>query len=40
VTERNRELLNLVVVGLLTAAGFASVYLASQKVPEFSPVSL
>ena len=39
-TARNRELLNLLVVGLLTAAGFASVYLASQEVPEFSTASL
>jgi cell division protein FtsW (lipid II flippase) len=37
---RNRELLNLAVVGLLTTAGFAAVYLASQEVPEFSPTSL
>ena len=29
---RNRELLNLVLVGLLTAAGFASVYMARQAV--------
>jgi cell division protein FtsW (lipid II flippase) len=40
VSERNRELLNLLVVGMLTAVGFASVYLASQDVPEFSTVSL
>ena len=39
-TARNRELLNLLVVGMLTAAGFASVYLASQDVPEFDTVSL
>ena len=39
-TERNRELLNLVVVGALTATGFAAVYLARQDVPEFSTVSL
>ena len=39
-SERNRELLNLLVVGLLTTAGFASVYLASQDVPEFSTTSL
>ena len=37
---RNRELLNLVLVGMLTAAGFAAVYLASQEVPEFSATSL
>ena len=29
---RNRELLNLVVVGALTALGFASVYIARQSV--------
>ncbi|MBA2614619.1 MAG: FtsW/RodA/SpoVE family cell cycle protein [Actinobacteria bacterium] len=39
-TARNRELLNLFVVGLLTACGFASVYLASQDIPEFSTTSL
>ncbi len=39
-TARNRELLNLVVVGLVTASGFAAVYLASQEVPEFSTTSL
>ncbi len=39
-TLRNRELVNLLAVGLLTAIGFASVYLASQDVPEFSTVSL
>jgi cell division protein FtsW (lipid II flippase) len=39
-TLRNRELLNLGVVGLLTTAGFVAVYLASQEVPEFSPTSL
>ena len=37
---RNRELLNLLVVGALTAIGFASVYLASQEVPQFETVSL
>ncbi len=37
---RNRELLNLAVVGLVTAAGFAAVFLASQDVPEFSATSL
>ncbi len=37
---RNRELLHLVTVGMLTAVGFASVYLASQEVPEFSTTSL
>ena len=39
-TARNRELLNLLVVGLVTAAGFASVYLASQRVPAFDTTSL
>jgi cell division protein FtsW (lipid II flippase) len=37
---RNRELLNLFVVGAVTLAGFAAVYLASQEVPEFSTTSL
>jgi cell division protein FtsW (lipid II flippase) len=32
--------LNLLVVGLLTATGFLSVYLASQDVAEFSTISL
>jgi cell division protein FtsW (lipid II flippase) len=40
VTLRNRELLNLAVVGLVTGVGFAAVYLASQDVPEFSTTSL
>jgi cell division protein FtsW (lipid II flippase) len=40
VTARNRELLNLGVVGLVTAAGFAAVYLANQNVPEFDLTSL
>ena len=31
-TERNRELVNLFVVGVLTALGFASVYIARQDV--------
>ncbi|MBD0290744.1 MAG: FtsW/RodA/SpoVE family cell cycle protein [Thermoleophilia bacterium] len=39
-TARNRELANLVVVGAVTACGFAAVYLASQDVPEFSSASL
>ena len=30
-TERNRELANLFVVGMLTALGFASVYIARQS---------
>ena len=29
---RNRELANLIVVGMLTAIGFASVYIARQAV--------
>ena len=37
-SERNRELLNLVVVGLLTGLGFASVYIARQS--EISTGSL
>jgi cell division protein FtsW (lipid II flippase) len=40
VSLRNRELLNLAAVGLLTTIGFAAVYLASQDVPEFSTTSL
>src|SRR5215831_17274202 len=35
---RNRELLNLVVVGMLTALGFASVYIAEKS--QVSTVSL
>ena len=35
---RNRELLNLVVVGMLTALGFASVYIAREA--QVSTVSL
>jgi cell division protein FtsW (lipid II flippase) len=38
VSERNRELLNLIVVGLLTGLGFASVYIARQA--EISTGSL
>jgi cell division protein FtsW (lipid II flippase) len=38
VTLRNRELLNLLVVGVLTGLGFASVYIARQS--EISTVSL
>jgi cell division protein FtsW (lipid II flippase) len=37
-SERNRELLNLVVVGMLTGLGFASVYIARQS--EVSTESL
>ena len=38
-TERNRELLNLVVVGMLTALGFASVYIARQEVVSTASLS-
>src|SRR5437588_129222 len=36
---RNRELLNLVVVGALTALGFASVYIARQSVVSTASLS-
>jgi cell division protein FtsW (lipid II flippase) len=36
---RNRELLNLLLVGLLTAAGFASVYIARQDVVSAGSLS-
>ena len=36
---RNRELLNLTVVGALTAIGFASVYIARQEVISTSSLS-
>src|SRR4051794_20120002 len=36
---RNRELLNLVVVGTLTALGFASVYIARQSVVSLASLS-
>jgi cell division protein FtsW (lipid II flippase) len=39
VTFRNRELLNLLGVGLLTAAGFASVYIARQEVVSTASLS-
>src|SRR5204863_4921360 len=39
VTLRNRELLNLVVVGTLTALGFASVYIARQSVVSTASLS-
>jgi cell division protein FtsW (lipid II flippase) len=39
-TLRNRELLNLIAVGALTAIGFAAVYIASQDVPQFGATSL
>jgi cell division protein FtsW (lipid II flippase) len=34
VTQRNRELLNLIAVGLLTAIGFASVYIARSSLVD------
>jgi cell division protein FtsW (lipid II flippase) len=39
VTLRNRELLNLGLVGLLTAAGFASVYIARSEVVSAASLS-
>jgi cell division protein FtsW (lipid II flippase) len=39
VTLRNRELLNLIVVGTLTALGFASVYIARQSVVSTASLS-
>jgi cell division protein FtsW (lipid II flippase) len=39
VTLRNRELLNLIVVGMLTALGFASVYIARQAVVSTASLS-
>jgi cell division protein FtsW (lipid II flippase) len=39
VSLRNRELLNLVVVGTLTAIGFASVYIARQSVVSTASLS-
>ena len=38
-TYRNRELVNLLVVGLLTATGFASVYIARQDVVSTASLS-
>src|SRR2546429_4709323 len=38
-TLRNRELLNLVVVGVLTGLGFASVYIARQSVVSTASLS-
>ncbi len=38
-TARNRELLNLIVVGMLTAAGFASVYIAQKGVVSTASLS-
>src|SRR4029450_2549865 len=37
---RNRELLNLIAVGLLTAIGFASVYIARAEPSELDATSL
>ncbi len=37
---RNRELLNLIAVGLLTAIGFASVYIARSEPSELDAGSL
>jgi cell division protein FtsW (lipid II flippase) len=39
VSYRNRELLNLTLVGVLTAIGFASVYIARQEVVSTSSLS-
>jgi cell division protein FtsW (lipid II flippase) len=39
VTARNRELLNLIAVGALTAIGFASVYIARQEIVSTSSLS-
>jgi cell division protein FtsW (lipid II flippase) len=39
VSVRNRELLNLLLVGLLTAAGFASVYMTRQSVLSTASLS-
>ena len=38
-TARNRELVNLVVVGILTGLGFASVYIARQSVISAGSIS-
>jgi cell division protein FtsW (lipid II flippase) len=38
-SARNRELLNLVLVGMLTAMGFASVYIARQEVVSTASLS-
>ncbi len=38
-SERNRELLNLTVVAMLTALGFASVYIARQAVVSTASLS-
>jgi len=39
VTLRNRELLNLFVVGIITSLGFASVYIARQEVVSTASLS-
>jgi len=39
VTLRNRELLNLLAVGLITGIGFASVYIARQSVVSTASLS-
>ena len=38
-SERNRELMNLFVVGMLTALGFASVYIARQSVVNWASLT-
>jgi len=38
-SARNRELANLIVVGILTALGFASVYIARQEVVSTASIS-
>ena len=38
-SARNRELANLIVVGILTALGFASVYIARQEVVSAASLS-
>ena len=38
-SARNRELANLIVVGILTALGFASVYIARQEVVSTASLS-
>ena len=38
-TLRNRELVNLLLVGLLTAAGFTAVYIARQDVVSAGSLS-
>ena len=38
-SARNRELLNLFVVGIITSLGFASVYIARQEVVSTASLS-